>query len=144
MEFRAVTPAACAPLRVDPTFLDKLRALPPIPKKIHVSWNDTKLLSRTDLDIVRRGVGALQRLNPDWKITLYDDAAVWAYIEAHVSKSDFARLRQVAGGTGSDVLYGIAGTPEEGLAYSKRFALIQTNSRRSLNLSNIREKHLDC
>lgn len=51
-----------------------------IPKKVHLSWKTKDLLESTS-PLVTEGVKRLVELNPDWEVTIYDDADVDQYLK---------------------------------------------------------------
>jgi len=67
-------------LDVSPSFLEHLRSLPPIPKKIHMIWPDKKVVDDPH-PMVLHGLRALIDLNPDWKTTVYEYADIDRYIQ---------------------------------------------------------------
>jgi hypothetical protein len=50
-----------------------------IPKKVHLSWK-TKDLLDSESPLITEGVKKLIELNPNWEVTIYDDAEVDAYL----------------------------------------------------------------
>ena len=67
--------------RVDPAYLEHLRSLPPIPRKIHLIWPDKSVIDRySDLAMVRHGLLALRDLNPRWELTVYEYLDIGRYI----------------------------------------------------------------
>ena len=54
-----------------------------IPKKIHLSWK-TKDLLDSDSVLVTEGVKRLKELNPDWELTIHDDADVERFLKEQV------------------------------------------------------------
>jgi len=90
-------------------YLDHLKTLGPIPRKVHVFWPKKTLLEHMELNMVKYGIGQLAQINPTWNVTVYDDADIGALIQqstdllpteelkvlktAHiVEQSDVARL----------------------------------------------------
>ena len=65
------------PYRLNPSYLTHLESLPPLPTKIHVFFPD-KQYHRThgDMPFVQHSIVALLTLNPDWTVTVYDDADI--------------------------------------------------------------------
>ena len=61
-------------LSVLPEYLHHLRCLPPMPRKIHYSWQDPVRLLNSSTELVRRGVRAAIATNPGWDVRIYDDA----------------------------------------------------------------------
>jgi hypothetical protein len=51
-----------------------------IPKKVHLSWK-TKDLLDSESPLITEGVKKLIELNPNWEVTIYDDAEVDAYLQ---------------------------------------------------------------
>ena len=83
-------------LSVLPEYLQHLRGLPPIPRKIHYSWQDPVRLLNSSTELVRRGVRAAIATNPGWDVHIYDDAEMNQIIHssALVSAADWAILRR--------------------------------------------------
>ena len=44
-----------------------------IPKTVHMSWKDKSILESTN-PLVVEGVKRVIELNPNWQVTIYDDA----------------------------------------------------------------------
>jgi len=73
-----------------------LEGLPPIPKKIHVTWKNKHLLddpAAVTFAIVKHGLQALKALNPTWTLEISDDADVEAYLRSHLSAPDYDLLK---------------------------------------------------
>ena len=68
-------------LRVDPSFLEHLRQLPPIPRRIHVIWPDARVV-HSRLDMVTHGLRRLINLNPEWNTTVYTYSDIERYLQA--------------------------------------------------------------
>jgi hypothetical protein len=80
-------------LRVNPEYLEHLRTLPPISKKIHLVWNGPDLMTmRSGLAV--NGVQNLKNLNPDWEFRVYGVEEVDDFIKSHLSASDWEMLRE--------------------------------------------------
>ena len=65
-------------------FLATLRALPPIPKRVHVSWRSSAL-PRPSL-FSRVTILALIDRNPGWSVTVYNDSQLDAYLREALPK----------------------------------------------------------
>ena len=61
-------------LSVLPEYLYHLRSSPPMPRKIHYSWQDPARLLNSSTELVRRGVRDAIATNPGWDVRIYDDA----------------------------------------------------------------------
>lgn len=59
-----------------------------IPKKVHISWKDKKLLE-TDYDLVNLGIKNFQSFNPDWTIEISDDEDVEYYLVNMLSQRNY-------------------------------------------------------
>lgn len=62
-----------------------------IPKKIHISWK-TKDLLDSDSVMVTEGVKRLKELNPDWELTIHDDADVDQYLKEQLELEVYALI----------------------------------------------------
>ena len=62
-----------------------------IPKKIHLSWK-TKDLLDSDSVLVTEGVKRLKELNPDWELTIHDDADVDQYLKDQLEPEVYALI----------------------------------------------------
>ena len=51
-----------------------------IPKTVHMSWKDKSILESTN-PLVVEGVKRVIELNPNWQVTIYDDAEVDDYLK---------------------------------------------------------------
>jgi hypothetical protein len=68
-------------VQVSPLFLEHLRSLPPIPKRIHMIWPDKGVIN-SRLPMVMHGLRKLKDLNPEWNLTVYDSDDIDAYLRA--------------------------------------------------------------
>ena len=57
-----------------------------IPKKVHLSWK-TKDLLDSESPLITEGVKKLIELNPNWEVTIYDDAEVDAYLQDKLERT---------------------------------------------------------
>jgi mannosyltransferase OCH1-like enzyme len=64
-----------------------------IPKKIHLSWK-TKDLLDSDSVLITEGVKKLKELNPDWELTIHDDADVDGYLKEKLEPDVYALIAQ--------------------------------------------------
>lgn len=62
-----------------------------IPKIIHLSWK-TKDLLKSESPLVTEGVKRLVELNPDWQVTIYDDADVDEYLKNKICPEAYALI----------------------------------------------------
>ena len=69
-------------------YLSHLSSLGPIPRKIHIAWNDTNVLNSSTLVVVD-GVARLKSTNLDWNYTIYGDAEIDAFIQSKIAKKDY-------------------------------------------------------
>ena len=83
-------------LSVLPEYLQHLRSLPPMPRRIHYSWQDPARLLNSSTELVRRGVRAAIATNPRWDVRIYDDAEMDRIIRSSslVSAADWAILKR--------------------------------------------------
>jgi len=64
-------------LQLNQQYLDHLRTLDPLPKKVHILFPDKHYdINNADMPFVRHSIVALKTLNPDWNVTIYDDADI--------------------------------------------------------------------
>jgi hypothetical protein len=61
-----------------------------IPKKVHLSWK-TKDLLDSDSPLITEGVKKLIELNPNWEVTIYDDAEVGCLLTRAVRAAAYTR-----------------------------------------------------
>jgi hypothetical protein len=59
-----------------------------IPKIVHTSWKD-KTIFQSDSPLIQEGIVNLIKLNPDWKVTIYDDEEVTEYLYESMDARDF-------------------------------------------------------
>ncbi|KAL3797968.1 hypothetical protein HJC23_013206 [Cyclotella cryptica] len=77
------------PFRLNTAYLTHLASLPPMPKKIHVFFPDKHYhQTHADLPFVQHSILALTTLNPDWTVTVYDDADINEIIRRGVQHHD--------------------------------------------------------
>lgn len=62
-----------------------------IPKIIHLSWK-TKDLLKSESPLVTEGVKRLIELNPDWQVTIHDDADVDEYLKNKICPEAYALI----------------------------------------------------
>ena len=62
-----------------------------IPKKVHLSWK-TKDLLDSESPLITEGVKKLIELNPNWEVTIYDDAEVDAYLQDKLEPQLYALI----------------------------------------------------
>lgn len=56
------------------TYLEHLRLLPPLPKKVHMLFKDKNYFNfHQEVPFVQHSILSLIQLNPDWNVTVYDD-----------------------------------------------------------------------
>ena len=69
-----------------------LKALPPLPKVLHVTWmGKFDFMNSTNLMIIA-GIQRFQRLNPDWRVEITDDREMDAFLAHHLNASDYNAL----------------------------------------------------
>ncbi len=59
-----------------------------IPKIVHTSWKDKTIL-QSPSPLIQEGLLSLIELNPDWKVTIYDDEEVNEYLYECMDANDF-------------------------------------------------------
>jgi hypothetical protein len=80
-------------LALDPTFLEHLKGLGAITKKIHIVWTGPNLLTTlAENGLVKHGVGALKRLNPEWEFNIYDVSDMDRYLQKTLPKHDWEMM----------------------------------------------------
>jgi hypothetical protein len=63
-----------------------------IPKKIHVSWKSKDILENQS-PLVLNGLRSLVDMNPEWALTISDDADVESYLKSQLSELDYNLIR---------------------------------------------------
>ena len=81
---------AAAAATVAPSFIAALRALPPIPRVVHVAWKPTAFPPSSLFSelTVRR----LASTNPRWSVRLYNDSAIERYLRASLPAAAYAAV----------------------------------------------------
>lgn len=65
------------PIKLNRIYLDHLQSLKPIPKKVHMFFPDKDYWRKDKpLPFVEHSILSLMKLNPDWNVTVYDDAMI--------------------------------------------------------------------
>jgi len=59
-----------------------------IPKIVHVAWKDKTILQSKSL-LIQEGILNLIRINPDWKVTIYNDEEINEYLYQFMDIKDF-------------------------------------------------------
>ena len=70
-----------------------LKDLPPIPKKIHLTWKD-KQIATSNSTVVLNGLRNLIDLNPDWTWSVSDDADVDEYLKSKLELEDWLLIKE--------------------------------------------------
>lgn len=65
----------------DATYLSKLKALPGIPKILHLAWNDRKAL-QSNTPLAKQGIRRMIALNPDWELHFLEDPGMDACLHS--------------------------------------------------------------
>ena len=82
-------------------YLDKKKSKAPfvknisdkyIPKQIHLSWVDKKILD-SNCELIKKGVKKLQTLNPDWDIEVSDDEDINKFIRDNIGKTSWELIK---------------------------------------------------
>lgn len=63
-----------------------------IPKVIHLTWKDKNVLNN-DSPLIVNGVRKLIKLNPDWKVTVYEDKEIDDYLKNILDFSDYNLIK---------------------------------------------------
>ena len=58
-------------LAVPPELLEQIRALPPMPKIVHVVWPDKDIVS-SSYEMIQHGLHRIATLSPEWEIRVHD------------------------------------------------------------------------
>ena len=66
-----------------------------IPQLVHLSWCDANILN-SEHELVLNGIGNLQLLNPQWKITVSTDADIDSYLHNNLDPSDWQLVKDCA------------------------------------------------
>lgn len=64
-----------------------------IPKIVHTSWKDKTIL-QSQSPLIQEGIANLIKLNPDWKVTIYDDQEVNEYLYESMDSKDFQLIEK--------------------------------------------------
>lgn len=59
-----------------------------IPKLVHVTWK-TKDIINSPSFIIENGIRKLIKLNPDWKVNIYDDGEIDQYLKESLDQNDY-------------------------------------------------------
>jgi hypothetical protein len=65
----------------------------PIPKVVHISWKDKRILFTSDNPLALNGMSQLHHINPNWVIQISDDCDVNDYIQSCISNDDWLLLK---------------------------------------------------
>ena len=77
-------------------WLAELKALPPLPKVVHVTWpRRLDIASLRGQPILREGVQRILELNPGWRVEVSDDADIESYLRTKLAPADYALVRSV-------------------------------------------------
>ena len=93
-------------IKLNDKFLQHLRSLDPIPKNVHMFFPDKEYYKKQPiLSFVSHSIISLTNLNPDWNVTVYDDAMIDTVIRMAgdvgiISKEEMELLIGVEGGEG--------------------------------------------
>jgi len=69
-------------ITVSSTFITYLQTLDTIPRKVHIFFPDKEFANKPDPpSIVQHGILSLLKLNPNWNVTVYDDADIDVVID---------------------------------------------------------------
>ena len=63
-----------------------------IPKTVHMSWKDKSILESTN-PLVIEGVKKLIKLNPEWEVTIYDDAEIDSYLKEQLEPQHYELIK---------------------------------------------------
>lgn len=72
--------------------LDFLHALPPIPRQVHITWKVKDILDDQS-PLILNGLRNILDMNPDWQVTVSDDADLEGYLKAALSSADYRRIQ---------------------------------------------------
>ena len=72
--------------------LQFLAALPPIPKQVHMTWK-VKDIADDPSPLIQNGLRNIIDMNPDWQVTVSDDADLERYLQARLSADDYRRIQ---------------------------------------------------
>ena len=63
-----------------------------IPKTVHMSWKDKSIFESTN-PLVVEGVKRVIELNPNWQVTIYDDAEVDDYLKEQLEPQHYELIQ---------------------------------------------------
>jgi hypothetical protein len=64
-----------------------------IPKVVHISWVDKRILFTSQNPLALNGVAQMKKINPNWVIQISDDCDVNDYIQSCISNDDWLLLK---------------------------------------------------
>ena len=90
-------------LAIRPSFLQHLSKLPPMPRIAHVIWTEGNIMDYADVPMVKYGIGAFKRLNPDWELRIYTARDVDDLLQQYLAEEDWLVLKYANIVTKSDI-----------------------------------------
>ena len=76
---------------IDNAFLEFLSRSPPIPKLLHISWPNKDVLS-SNTTVIEWGLKNFMKINPEWKVMIYNDSDIEQYLKQKLSVHDYSLL----------------------------------------------------
>lgn len=107
-----------------------------IPKIVHMSWVK-KYIANHPSDFIQNGLGNLIRLNPEWKVTIYEDHEIEEYIKSKLGINEYKLFENTSIVEKSDI-WRLLKIYFEGGLYSDLDRL------HNIPLNNIIEKNTKC
>lgn len=71
---------------------NNLKNLKPIPKNLFISWKNKDFYNSQN-PLILNGIGNFKKINPDWRIHLYDDKEVDDYLQKNLKERDYKRIK---------------------------------------------------
>lgn len=90
-------------LAIQPIFLQHLQELSPIPHIAHVIWTEGNLWNYAHVPVIKYGIGAFKRLNPEWDLRIYTTREVDDFLQQHLEEEDWLLLQHAHIVTKSDI-----------------------------------------
>lgn len=63
-----------------------------IPKIVHVSWKNKNVLD-SSYCMIQKGIGNILKLNPDYKVIIYDDDNINEYLKIKLTEEDYFHIK---------------------------------------------------
>eukprot|EP01084_Bolivina_argentea_P088533 159850_1 len=77
---------------INPQYLNHLSQLSSIPKILHVSWPNKNVLN-SNTKVIKLGLKSFVKINPLWKLIIYDDNDIEQYIKSKLTIHDYNLIK---------------------------------------------------